>query len=162
MDLFGFKRRKAERQRNARIRAEALDNAIRTVHRRPSVAEDEAAARGAAFEQHIRTGDAHQDAFERRLPPRRRPGRAESDRSDTGLYGGGLYPHSSGYGMATDMNHASCASDPSPSRNESSSHDSLGAAGSAAFGDSGSGGYSSPSSYDSGSSSSSDSGSSGW
>jgi hypothetical protein len=148
MDLFGLKRRKAERERNARIRAEALDNAVRTT-RRPSFAEDEA----------DRTGGRDR-LVERR--PVRRPYRPEADRSDTGLYGGGLYPHSSSSGMATDMNHASYANDPATSRSDDGgrSHDSLGAAGSAAFGDSGSGGYTSPSSGWSDSSSSSGSGSS--
>jgi hypothetical protein len=150
MDLFGFKRRKAERERNARIRAEALDNAIKTVQRRPSVAEDEA----------DRTSGRDR-LVERR--PVRRPYRPEADRSDTGLYGGGLYPHSSSSGMATDMNYASYANDPATSRSDDSaskSHDSLGAAGSGAFGDSGAGGYTSPSSGWSDSSSSSGSGSS--
>jgi hypothetical protein len=135
MDLFGFKRRKAERECNARLRAEALERATRVAQERPSPPP--------------RTSTRERIA-------RRHP---EYGPSDGGL--GSIYPHGSAFGMGAD-------SGPGSSRSESasSSHDSLGPAGSGAFGHSDSGGYTNTgsgySNYDSGGSgggySSSDSG----
>lgn len=132
MDLFGFKKRRRQRERDAQIRAEALNRAVKTVQR-PTTPP---------------------------APPRRR--RPETDAPDSygGIYphasGYGL---DADYNRTSWTQPQSSSSDDTSSR--SSSHDSFGAAGSGLnLGGSSydSGSSSSSSSYDSGSSSSSDSG----
>lgn len=156
MDLFGFKRRRAARQR----------------------AEAQATARGAALEKFIADGDAmareslvRQQRAVPQPPPRRR--RPEADAPER-LYGGGFSPLA-GDSMAVDNTLASWAQpvnddsdrssrhsapDPAPSRSDDS--DSSGYTNTDSYTNT-DGGYSSgsSSSYDSGSSSSYDSGSSG-
>lgn len=110
MDLFGFKRRRAAKEANARRRAEVLENA-QNRHEFPPLGARPLAA----------TSDS---------PPRRH--RPEADAP--GSYGG-IYPHGSASGMTVD--HGTPWAQPDTSGHSHSSHD-FGAAGSGLGFDSGS------------------------
>lgn len=134
MDLFGFKRRRAAKEANARRRAAATENAIRVTQERP------------AFPPRGARPLAEVSEYPYSSPRRHRP---EADAPDS------IYPHGSASGMTVDNNYASWAQpDTSGHGHSYGSHD-FGAAGSGLGFDSGS----SSSSSDSGSSSSDSGGS---
>ena len=134
MDLFGFKRRKREKQEKAAQRARAMADAVKTVRERPDFPP---------------LAPRRNPVVRAEEPPRRH--RPETDPPDY-IQAGGLYPHGSAYGMpVVDSGPSSRSSDDS-----SRSSDTFGPAGSGLNLDSGSS-YSSPSSYDTGGSSSSSS-----